>query len=278
MRPVYSPSEFIQMKGRGTRKCDFTQSWITRSEIPEDIESQKNEFLLFDFFGNYDFFEKDFDYDEILKLPAAPTGLIQNPIDAVDIDEAISTIADPLAQLKEILISEKGMRIDRDLYPAFKKQIVENKTIQDLIKDHNFKDAEIYLKENILDKPQEFFTLEKLRKSLGVDRNLTVSELLLHALGHIDKIKSKKELLDEEFDKLDRALHPSDAVYNDARQFFEAYTGDDEYREIIDSKKFAKLKVHPSGEAFSKLTPELRMTIPIYIKQNVNLERLSNVR
>lgn len=278
MRPVYSPSEFIQMKGRGTRKCDFTQSWITRSEIPDDIESQKNEFLLFDFFGNYDFFEKDFDYDEILKLPATPTGFIQNPVDAVDLDEAISTIDDPLAQLKEILISEKGMRIDRDLYPAFRKQIAENKTIQDLVKDHNFKDAEIYLKENILDKPQEFFTLEKLRKSLGVDRNLTVSELLLHALGHIDKIKSKKECLDEEFDKLDKALHPSDAVYNDARQFFEAYTGDDEYREIIDSKEFAKLRVHPSGEAFSKLTPELRQTIPLYIKQNVNLERLSNVR
>jgi type I restriction enzyme R subunit len=278
MRPVYSPSEFIQMKGRGTRKCDFTQSWITRSEIPDDIESQKIEFLLFDFFGNYDFFEKDFDYDEILKLPAAPTGLIQNPVDAVDIDEAISTIADPLAQLKEILISEKGMRIDRDLYPAFRKQIVENKTIQDLVKDHNFKDAEIYLKENILDKPHEFFTLEKLRKSLGVDRNLTVSELLLHALGHIDKIKSKKECLDEEFDKLDRALHPSDAVYNDARQFFEAYTGDEEYREIIDSKRFAELKVHPSGEAFSNLTPELRQRIPLYIQQNVNLERLGNVR
>ena len=127
-------------------------------------------------------------------------------------------------------------------------------------------------------KRQEFFTLEKLRKSLGVDRNLTVSELLLHALGHIDSIKSKKECLDEEFDKLDKALHPSDAVYNDARQFFEAYTGDDEYRDIIDSRRFAELKVHPSGEAFSNLTPELRQKIPLYIKQNVNLERLSNVR
>lgn len=278
MRPVYSPSEFIQMKGRGTRKCDFTQSWITQSEIPDEIESQKKEFLLFDFFGNYDFFEKDFDYDEILKLPAAPTSLIQNPVDVVDIDEAISTIDDPLAQLKEILISEKGMKIDRELYPAFRKQIAENKTIQDLVKDHNFKDAEIYLKENILDKPQEFFTLDKLRKSLGLDRNLTVSELLLHALGHIDKIKSKKECLDEEFDKLDKVLKPNDSTYSDARQFFEAYTSDYEYRDIIDSKRFAELKFHPSGEVFSNLTPELRQKIPLYVKQNVNLERLSNVR
>lgn len=278
MRPVYSPSEFIQMKGRGTRKCDFSLSWITRSEIPEYIDSQKNEFLLFDFFGNYDFFEKDFDYDETLKLPSKPTGINDNPVDVIDVDDAISTVADPLAQLKEILISEKGMRIDRDLYPTFKKKIAENKTIQDLVKDQNFEDAEIYLKENILDKPQEFFTLDKLRKSLGLDRNLTVSELLLHALGHIDKIKSKKECLDEEFDKLDKALKPEDSIYNDARQFFEAYTGDDEYREIIESKRFAELKVHPSGEAFRNLPPELRQQIPLYIKQNVNLERLGNVR
>jgi type I restriction enzyme R subunit len=278
MRPVYSPSEFIQMKGRGTRKCDFSLSWITRSEIPEYIDSQKNEFLLFDFFGNYDFFEKDFDYDETLKLPTKPTGINDNPVDVVDVDDAISTVSDPLAQLKEILISEKGMRIDRDLYPTFKKKIAENKTIQDLIKHQNFEDAEIYLKENILDKPQEFFTLDKLRKSLGLDRNLTISELLLHALGHIDKIKSKKECLDEEFDKLDKTLKPEDSIYNDARQFFEAYTGDDEYREIIDGKRFAELKVHPSGEAFSNLSPELRQQIPLYIKQNVNLERLGNVR
>ncbi len=278
MRPVYSPSEFIQMKGRGTRKCDFSLAWITRSEIPEYIDSQKNEFLLFDFFGNYDFFEKDFDYDETLKLPSKPTGISDNPVDVIDIGDAISTVEDPLAQLKEILISEKGMRIDRDLYPTFKRKIAENKTIQDLVKDQNFEDAEIYLKENILDKPQEFFTLDKLRKSLGLDRNLTISELLLHALGHIDKIKSKKECLDEEFDKLDKALKPEDSIYNDARQFFEAYTGDDEYREIIDGKRFAELKVHPSGEAFSNLSPELRRQIPLYIKQNVNLERLGNVR
>ena len=69
MRPVYSPSEFIQMKGRGTRKFDFADRWMTESERPDDIQSEKTKFLLFDFFGNYDYFEKDFNYDEVLKLP-----------------------------------------------------------------------------------------------------------------------------------------------------------------------------------------------------------------
>ena len=49
MRPVYSPSEFIQMKGRGTRKCDFSEYWISKSEIPDDTYANKKQFLLFDF-------------------------------------------------------------------------------------------------------------------------------------------------------------------------------------------------------------------------------------
>ena len=42
-----------------------------------------------------------------------------------------------------------------------------------------FEKAENYLKDNILDKPKEFFTIEKLKKSLELDRKLSVSELLL---------------------------------------------------------------------------------------------------
>ena len=59
MRPIYSPSEFIQMKGRGTRKKDFRTDWIDQSEINESIESIKHDFAFsFDFFGNYEYFEK----------------------------------------------------------------------------------------------------------------------------------------------------------------------------------------------------------------------------
>ena len=70
MRPIFSPSEFIQMKGRGTRKCNFSEAWITKTEIAEEINPHKEKFYLFDFFGNYDYFEKDFNYDEVLKLPS----------------------------------------------------------------------------------------------------------------------------------------------------------------------------------------------------------------
>jgi type I restriction enzyme R subunit len=278
MRPVYSPSEFIQMKGRGTRRCDFSQSWITKSEIPDHIEPQKEQFLLFDFFGNYDYFEKDFDYDEVLKLPSKPSEPTEPPVDPPNIDEVVSTAPDPLAELKEILISDQGMKIDRNLYRSFKKKVKEDAIIKDLVSQQNFDEAETYLKDKVLDKPQEFFTIDKLRKSLGLDRRLTVPELLLHVFGHIEHIPSQRECLDEEFDKLDKALKPDDAIYGSAREVFEAYAVDDDFRDIIDSRRYAELGVHPSGDAFRKLPVELKQSIPSYIKQNVNLERLENVR
>ncbi|MBT5631570.1 MAG: DEAD/DEAH box helicase family protein, partial [Nitrospina sp.] len=264
VRPVYSPSEFIQMKGRGTRKNDFKYAWITKSEIPEEIDSVKDEFILFDFFGNYEYFEKDFDYDEVIKLPSQPSEPPVTPPEPPNIDKAISTAPDPLAELKEILISKGGMKIDRNLYPSFKKKIVEDKLIKDLVTKHNFDEAETYLKEKVLEKSKEGFTMEKLRKSLGLDRKLTVSELLLHTFGHIDHIPSQRECLDEEFDKLDKALKPDDSVYGSAREVFEAYAVDDDFRDIIDSRRYAELGVHPSGDAFRKLPVELKQGIPSF--------------
>ena len=272
MRPVFSPSEFIQMKGRGTRKSDFSQSWITQSEMPDHIKSQKQEFLLFDFFGNYEYFEKDFNYDEVLKLPATPSKPLTDPVDPANIDEAISTVPDPLVALNEILIPDHGMKIDRNFYQSFKKKVVEDKIIQDLVKQQNFNDAETYLKDKVLDKPQEFFTIEKLRKSLGLDRRLTVRELLLLVFEHIRHIPSQRECLEEEFDKFDKSHRPDDTSYDSVREVFEAYAVDNEFRDIVDSGRYAELSVHPSGNAFHRLPTELRQNIPDYIKKNVNME------
>ena len=277
MRPVYSPSEFIQMKGRGTRQYDFSRAWITKSEILYNIEPRKKEFILFDFFANYEFFEKDFDYDKVLKLPSKPLDPPEDPSNPSNIFEAVSTAPDSLAELSEITISEQGMKVDRSLYHSFKSKVTEDQTINNLVRQWNFEKAETYLQDKVFGRPHEFFTLEKLRKSLGLDRKLTIQELLLHAFGHIKHIKSKRECLDEEFDNLDKKLYLGDSDYNDAREFFEAYTSDVEYREIIESKRFAKLSVHPSGNAFKNLTEMLRESIPTYIKQNVNLEKFSNV-
>lgn len=278
MRPVYSASEFIQMKGRGTRKHDFSQEWITPEEILEHINPQKDSFLLFDFFGNYDYFEKDFEYDKKVKLPSRPSEPVDKPPEPPDIGKMVSIDPDSLTKLKEIIISNRGMKVDRNLYRSFKNKIIEDQTVQNLMKEQNFDDVETYLKDKVWDKPEEFFTIEKIRRSLGLDRQLTVRELLLYAFGHIGRIPSQQECLDEEFDKFDREIDLEESVYGSAKEVFDAYATDGEFRGIVDSKTYAELGVHSSGSAFKSLSAKLQKSIPAYIKQNVNLERLESVR
>jgi type I restriction enzyme R subunit len=276
MRPVYSPSEFIQMKGRGTRKNDFKFHWISQNEIPDQVDSVKDKFNLFDFFGNYEYFEKEFDYDEILKLPQKPSVPIEDPIDIDPVGEVTNYNEDPLKFLEEITVSDEGMKIDRDLYRSFQSVVTDNSTIRNFVENMEFESAENYLEENILDKPEEYFTLQKLGKSLELDRKLSVSELLLHAFGHIDRIKSKNECLEEDFEKLDNELNPSDDCFQDAKEVFESYVIDPEYREIVNEGRFVELNVHPSGQAFKNLPEELQEMIPQFIKEKVDLERLSS--
>ena len=274
MRPVNSPSEFIQMKGRGTRKNDFKYHWISKNEIPSEIFSEKNIFLLFDFMGNYEFFEKEFDYDEVLKLPSiseSEGGEGPGP----DIDEIEIDIPDPIKIIEEIKLGNKGMRIDRDLYPSFKKDIQSNEIIKEMVENLRFDDAEKYLVENILDKPKEFYTLDKLKKSLELDRKLTVSELLLHAFDHIDGIKSRSDCIEEEFERFDDAFMIDEDDFYNAKQVFEFYITDAEYRRIIDSKRFAELNAHDAGlDSYKSLPEEIREKIPNYVKENVDMERL----
>ena len=69
MRPIFSPTDFIQIKGRGTRKHNFTEQ-LFDNELKEIItEPDKKKYKLFDFFANCEYFEEKFNYDEIIKLP-----------------------------------------------------------------------------------------------------------------------------------------------------------------------------------------------------------------
>ena len=53
----------------------------------------------------------------------------------------------------------------------------------------------------VFDKPDEYYTLDKLRRAASVDRRLTLREILEKIFGLIPRFKSKDELLEEEFAK-----------------------------------------------------------------------------
>src|SRR5208283_288885 len=68
-RPIFSPTDFIQIKGRGTRKHDFREE-LFDPELRDLVkEPQKKQFKLFDFFANCEYFEEGYNYDQVIALP-----------------------------------------------------------------------------------------------------------------------------------------------------------------------------------------------------------------
>ncbi len=279
IRPIYSPSDFIQMKGRGTRRKDFSEDWIDKDEVNEAIDSIKHDFALFDFFGNYEYFEKEFDYDQKLKLPAKPTktGEPLIDIDTPELDTAESFVLDPLASLEEIHLTTQGMKIDQVYFDRFKDTIQDHPELRELVELGEVSKIEEYLAKKVFDKPEEYFTLKNLEIALKTDRKLSVLDILMYSFGFTDRIKTKQEQLEEAFDKFDNEHQPDEAYFRSARYFFETYLVDKEVREIIDSKKYADLNTHSSNllEHFKAIPEGMRDTILSYIKNNIEIEKFA---
>lgn len=69
-----------------------------------------------------------------------------------------------------------------------------------------------YVNREVFDKPDEYYTLDKLRKAAAVDRRLTLREILEKVFGLIPRFKSKDELLEEEFSKFVAETKPDEAA------------------------------------------------------------------
>jgi type I restriction enzyme R subunit len=273
MRPIFSPSDFVQMKGRGTRLFDFKYNWISSKEIFSVPVSKKENFYMFDFFGNCEYFEETYDYDEKLSLPVTIFQKGGMPLGRVD-DEVENILPDPIKTLNVVDITHEGMKIDRVFFDSFEREVKENKDLKEFVKNRDFDAAEEYLVNNILDKPNNFYTLEKLQSAINLDRKLTAKELLMLAFDQIDRIKSKEELIEEEFDKFDTIYMPSGIEFDEVKQFFYAYLTDENIRHILDAKEYAKLNVIPNGQIVKVVPDNYRKLIPEYIKSHVQFNSI----
>ena len=275
MKPVFSPSDFVQMKGRGTRKHNFLFEWIDKNNLPQIVEPNKTKFKLFDFFGNCEYFEEKYNYDEVLKLPvfSKPKGKESPEPPTLNLDEFFNLNPDPLLTLQETEIGYEGMRIDREPYEKFKEQTTKDQTIQELVEKEEWERLEDYMTKSVFDKPNEYFNLEKIRKSLGIDRRISVKDLMEFIFGRTQYIKSKYELLEEEFEKFDDRYIPDGESFSNVKHFFYSYITDPELREIIDNKQYGLLNIHPSGQTFKELPNNFKTIIPDYVKSYVPLNK-----
>jgi type I restriction enzyme R subunit len=275
MRPVFSPSDFVQIKGRGTRKHTFTYKFKNELQEEESIQKDKAHFKLFDFFANCEYFEEKFDYDEVLILPKVREGIPDNTGETKRIKKYTSELLDPLVVAEEKVIGYEGMKIDRMLYRDFENRIKMDDIIRKNVELGNWEQVVSHIKNEIMDKPNEYFNLEKLRKSAKIDRKVSIRELVEKIFGIIPKFKSKDELLDEEFDKFISIYPPEEDVnIRSLQYFFKAYIIDQDIRKIIETKDFQALQTHPvlTIAQFKEVTAKYREVVPVYIKDYVNLD------
>ncbi len=274
MRPIFSPTDFIQIKGRGTRRHNFLKELLDKQSLHSVItEPDKKKFKLFDFFANCEFFETDFNYDEVLKLPPIGSGEGNGGRNYPTDDDYESTKHDPLKSMRVQEVGPEGMRIDRMYFDRFEDKVKDDKEVQQMIEEKNFDAIEQYILQNIFEKPEEYFNLTKLRSAAKVDRRLTLREIIEKIFGFIPYFKSKDELLENEFEKFDSRYLPDEKYFMYAKNFFKSYITDSEFRDIIENKKYPLLNTNPNGDVFRNLPPELRKQIPDYIKDNISLNQ-----
>jgi len=164
------------------------------------------------------------------------------------------------------------MKIDRKFYDQFEETVKNDDTVRQHYEKGDMKAAEEYIRDNLFDKPEEFFNLEKLRKSVQLDRRLWLWEIIEKAFGGIDRFKSKDELLDEELDKFVSIHRPDASHISQIRHFFKAYITDNDIRDIIEKKEYNRLATNPKVTiADLKDLEGWRDVIPEYVKDYVSL-------
>ena len=137
-RPIFSPTDFVQIKGRGTRRHTFTEQ-CRDANIAEGVaEPEKTTFKLFDFFANCEFFETEFNYDEVLSLPAIRGEREEKNTDSDDVSPSQVRAyehlgADILATLKEEPIGYEGMKVDRMMFDRFADAVRQDDTVREAV-------------------------------------------------------------------------------------------------------------------------------------------------
>ena len=282
-RPIFSPTDFIQIKGRGTRRHDFLELLFDNDLKTGVHMPAKTGFKLFDFFATCEYFETQFKYDEVLKLPkpggGKPGGPNLPPLPPPIAPGGYEHLgADILETMRVEQISALGMKIDRMFFEKFEDTVRENDTIAQAVEAGQWDRVIDYVNREVFDKPDQYYTLDKLRKAAAVDRRLSLREILEKVFGLIPRFKSKDELLEEEFAKFVADEKPADPITVPAiKTYFKAYVTSGRVREIIDSRQYTDLATHPmfSTRDFKAVPAKYRALIPEYVKDYVSLNQFS---
>jgi len=287
LRPIFSPTDFVQIKGRGTRRFKFIYSQRDGA-IVNEIVKEKEYFKLFDFFANCEYFEKEYPYDEILPLPKqretgpggpGGDGPFGPPVGKNS--EGIYTGTDVITAFNEIEIDENGMRIDRELYSSkFEEKLKEVYTeipeFREAVDTNDYETAQYVVTSQLFDKPEEYYNMDRLRESYKSDRRIFLADILEKVFKG-KPFKTKNDLAEEEFQNyLVLNNVPAENFY-EIKEFFKLYVADETFRRDINANEITRYANDPIlFNVINKLGRENIQAITEYVKDNVQINKFYN--
>jgi type I restriction enzyme R subunit len=182
MRPIFSPTEYIQIKGRGTRRFTF---------IVGNTEYEKKHFFLLDFCAVAEYFEDKYDYAAPLKVPQdgrrsvparyEPGGIRESEDEYNKESEEVRGHreipvwegTDRIVSQEVRIVGPNGEKVDvmtfrgsfeRDL----KEFAEENPDLQEAVATEDDDTIETILQERFYHRPEMFYAPDKLMISYGV--------------------------------------------------------------------------------------------------------------
>jgi type I restriction enzyme R subunit len=196
MRPVFSPTEYVQIKGRGTRRYTF---------VIGNTEYEKKYFFLLDFCAVAEFFEERYDYDSPLRLPidrSQPTAST-TPAEATSARSAGATSTDDtdLPRRREVptwqgidrivsqeirIVGPNGEKVDAMTFRGtFERDLREfadiNPDLREAVEREDDDRVEVILQERFFHRPEMYYAQNKLVASYGLPA--PVPAFAYHALG-----------------------------------------------------------------------------------------------
>jgi type I restriction enzyme R subunit len=194
MRPIFSPTEYIQIKGRGTRLFTFKIG---------NTEYKKEKFFLIDFCAVAEYFEDKYDYTVPLKIPRNPgekskgdemgttgqSGTYEEPNPASsDLLRETPTWAgiDTLVSQEVRIVGPDGEKVDimtfRGGYERDIREFVDKTPdLKDAIEAEDDDVIETIVNEQFYNKPEMFYSPDKLVLSYGVPA--TTPAFVYNAVG-----------------------------------------------------------------------------------------------
>ncbi len=183
---------------------------------------------------------------------------------------------DIIASVEEEVIGYAGMKIDRMYFDRFAQTVRTDGFIAGAVDMGQWDRVIDYVNREVFDRPEEYYSLAKLRKAAAVDRRLTLREILEHVLGLVPRLKSKDELLEEEFAKFVADHTPRRPESIPAiKSYFKAYAANGFVRHAVDERRFANLATNASFSTndLRQVPKKFRGLVPQYIRDYISLNQ-----